>query len=67
MGKGKAMAIFMQINSEEYTDNEKALAVHIVMEMATHMSITKDMMLEVIKWLWNKSFEFVVTESTENK
>lgn len=66
MGKGKAMAIFMQINSEEYTDDEKALAIYIVMEMATHMSITKDMMLDVIKWLWNKSFEFVIAESAEN-
>ncbi|MBR2867846.1 MAG: hypothetical protein IKB88_02110 [Clostridia bacterium] len=67
MEKGKAMAIFTQINSEEYTDEEKALAIYMIMRMITHNSITKNMMLEVIKWLWNKGFEIVVAESAENE
>lgn len=61
------MAIFTQINSEEYTDEEKALAIYMIMRMITHNSITKNMMLEVIKWLWNKGFEIVVAESAENE
>ena len=59
MNAGKAMAIFMQIDSDKFTDEEKAEAIYVVMKMPTHMSITKDKMLSVIKWLWNRSYEFV--------
>lgn len=59
MNKGKAMAICLQINSEEFTDEEKAEAIYLVMNMPTHMSITKDNMIEVIKWLWNQNYEWV--------
>lgn len=59
MNAGKAMAIFMQIDSDKFTDEEKAEAIYVVMKMPTHMSITKDTMLSVIKWLWNRSYEFV--------
>ena len=69
MNKGKAMAIFLQINSEEFTDEEKAEAIYLVMNMATHMSIKKDNMIEVIKWLWNQKYEWVEDEEKagENK
>lgn len=59
MNAGKAMAIVMQIDSDKFTDEEKAEAIYVVMKMPTHMSITKDKMLSVIKWLWNRSYEFV--------
>lgn len=55
---GKAVAIFSQINSDKYTELEKAEAIYQVAEMPTHNSITKREMLAVIKWLWNKRYEF---------
>jgi len=58
MNKGKALAIFMQINSKDFTNEEKAEAIFHVMNMATHMSVTKDCMLEVIKWLWHQMYEW---------
>lgn len=58
MKKGKAMAIVKNINSAEYTDTEKAHAIYLVMNMATHMSITKDELINAIKWLWHYSWEF---------
>ncbi len=36
MNAGKAMAIFMQIDSDKFTDEEKAEAIYVVMKMPTH-------------------------------
>ena len=62
---GKAMEIFEDINSDEYYDADKALAIYRVMYMETHNSVTKASMLEVIKWLWDRHFEFVFVEDEE--
>ena len=40
MNIGKACAIFEQIESERYTDEEKLLAIREVIEMPTHNGIT---------------------------
>lgn len=61
----KAMEIFEDINSDEYSDVEKALAIYRVMYIETHNSVTKASMLEVIKWLWDRHFEFVFVEDEE--
>lgn len=53
---GKACAIFLQIDSEEYTVIEKGEAIYHVMNMPTHNGIKKDVMLSVIKWLFNQCF-----------
>lgn len=67
MNAGKAMAIFKQIDSDKYTDEEKAEAIFVVMQMPTHMSQTKDEAFKVIKWLVGKCFEFVIeSEGDEN-
>ena len=66
MTAGKACAIFMQIDSKDYTDEEKAIAIHEVMNMPTHMSITKDAMVSVIKHLWHKKYVFETEEEVEN-
>lgn len=63
MNFGKAMAIVIQIDSDEFTDEEKATAIYLVMNAPTHNSITKDNMLKVIKWLWDKSYEWFVPEA----
>lgn len=59
MNVGKACAIFEQIKSERYTDEEKLLAIHEVIEMPTHNWITKDTILNALKWLWNYAIEEV--------
>ena len=58
MNTGKAMAVFLQINSNNYSDEEKAEAIYHVMNMPTHMSIKKDDMLNALKWLWHCVYEF---------
>ncbi len=59
MNAGKALAIVKQINSDKYTDEEKAMAIHIAMNMATLMCVTKLELIEVIKWIWHMAYEFV--------
>ena len=41
MNIGKARAIFDQIDSDKYTEDEKAVAIYIVMAMETKNSVTK--------------------------
>lgn len=60
MNFGEAMAIVIKIDSDKFTDEEKATAIYLVMNAPTHNSITKDNMLKVIKWLWNKNYEWVI-------
>lgn len=62
MSKGKAMAIVKNIEKAECTDEEKAYAIYLVMNMATHMSITKDELITAIKWLWHSAYEFKADE-----
>lgn len=54
---GKAVAIFMQISSEKYTDSEKGEAIMQVAQMPTHMGIKKDAMVCVIWYLLKLCFE----------
>ena len=56
---GKACYIFNHIDSAEYTDEEKGMAIYEVTKMFTHNSITKASMLKVIKYLLEMSFELL--------
>lgn len=47
---GKATALFMNINTDQYSDEDKLCAIKIVADMPTHMSISKNAMVDVIKW-----------------
>lgn len=60
----KACTIFENIDSSDFTELEKGEAIYEVLKMPTHNSITKDKMLNVIKWLFDKVFEW---EETENE
>lgn len=51
MNLAKAQAIFMQINDDRFSVDEKIEAVGIVLQMATHNGVTKQSMLDVIRWL----------------
>lgn len=57
MNIGTACAIFLQVNSDKYTDEEKGTAIYEVLKMPTHNGITKDAMLEVIGYLLNLAFD----------
>lgn len=64
MNIGKACAIFEQLDSDKYTEEEKAIAIYKVMNMPTHNSVTKANMLKAIKWLFDKCYE--ITEEDTN-
>lgn len=51
MGIGKSCAIFMDIDNDKYTVEEKGAAILAVVNMATHNGVTKDAMLCVIRFL----------------
>ena len=65
MSTGKAIAIVKNIQNYECTDTEKAHAIYVVMNMPTHMSITKDELINAIKWLWHYSWEYEEMVSEE--
>ena len=52
-----ACKIFLQVNSDKYTDEEKGTAIYEVLKMPTHNGITKDAMLKVIEYLLNLTFD----------
>lgn len=47
----KAFAVFMQINSKEFTKDEKYEAIQQVLDAATKNSITKRQVLDVVSYL----------------
>ncbi len=59
MNNGKACAIFKDITIPGLTDIERGVAIKTVLNMETHNGITKNEMLEVIRFLWNMCFEEV--------
>lgn len=54
---GKATAVFMQINSDKYTAEEKGTAIYEILKMPTHNGINKDAMLRVIKFLLELAYD----------
>lgn len=58
MKTSEAYVIVHNIKDDRFTDEEKGYAIHTVLNMATHNSITKDVMLQIIDWLFNKAFEW---------
>ena len=67
MNIGKAVAIFTQIDSEDFTDEQKAAAIYLVMNMPTHNSITKKHILKALIWLWHFTFEWEGETAAENE
>jgi hypothetical protein len=59
MNIGMACAIFKNIESDKYTENEKGLAIMRVLSMETINSITKQELKNALAWLWNQHFEWV--------
>lgn len=57
MTNGQAVAIIQDINSDKYTVNEKGLALHQILSMATTNGITKQEFKNALMWLWHQHFE----------
>lgn len=54
---GRQVAIFNNIESDKFTDEEKALAIYDVMNMPTHNGVTKATAFKVIRYLWDRAYE----------
>ena len=54
---GHAYKIFFDIDNDQYTVEEKAIAIYKIMNMETHNSVRKDAFVSACKWLWNQHFE----------
>lgn len=65
MNTALALAIFCNLDREDLSDEEKALAIYTVMNMGTHNSVRKSDMLKAIKWLWHRQYE--ITEDGEKE
>lgn len=65
MNIGKAVAICERLDSEEYSIEDKLIAVHEVMNMPTHMGVKKDTLIGMIKWLFD--FHLEVNDSHRQK
>ena len=57
MNKGRALAIFENIENASESIEEKRESSCIVRNMETHNSVTKANMVKVIRWLWDRVFE----------
>lgn len=57
MTLGDAYIIFQNIDSPTISTEEKAAAIHKIINMETHNGVTKAMMLKVIRWLLELSFD----------
>jgi hypothetical protein len=58
----QAYKILDNIDSDEYTVEEKALAIRIVLDMETHNGVTKAALLKALNWLWNEHYELIAGE-----
>lgn len=54
----KAFAVFMQIDSKEFTEDEKYEAIQQVLDAATINSITKKQVLDVVSYLFDEQNKY---------
>ena len=59
--------ILQEIDSEDYTDEEKGTAIYKMLNMETRNSITKKMLLGIIKYLFYLCFDIEKTERIGGK
>jgi hypothetical protein len=45
--------------SDKYTEEEIITAIYYVMNMETHNGVTKEKLVNAIKWLWYENYMFV--------
>ena len=54
----KAFAVFMQIDSKEFTEDEKYEAIQQVLDATTINSITKKQVLDVVSYLFDEQNKY---------
>ena len=57
MSIGEARRIFDNIDSQQYTDEQKGEAILRVLKMETHNSVTKESLLKAIRYMFDLCFE----------
>ena len=62
MTTGQAYKIFHDLDNDQYTLEEKAVAIHTITDMETHNGVKKDAFVKACKWLWNQQFEWKESE-----
>ena len=67
MNLGTACAIFEQLESDKYSENEKLTAIKEVLGMPTHNGVTKDQILSAFRWLYEWAVEEVEPEEAEEQ
>lgn len=55
-GLGRSAGIFSNIESDEFTVEEKARAILTIMQKDNPKEVKKEAMMQVIRWLWNRCF-----------
>ena len=66
MTKAKALAIFHNLKSEEFTVGEKVEAIVTVADMPTHNSVKKAAMLDAIRYLAEVLIAALAKETAES-
>lgn len=64
MNIGKACAIFEQIKSDKYTEQEKLQAIKEVIAMPTHNGIRKDEIIGAFRWFFDWATEEASAKQT---
>ena len=57
MPLGTAHSIFEDLDSDAYTEKEKALAIYRVLNQATMNGVSKEALRTACWWLWSFAFE----------
>lgn len=57
MTNGEAYAICKNIKFCQRSDDDKGLAIHIMMNMETHNGITKNDLLDIVQYLHELCFD----------
>lgn len=52
-----AYTIFNNMNSDEYTEQEKLHSIKDILSLATHNSITKHSIISAFRWMYDYCFE----------
>ena len=50
--------IIMNIDDEKISDEEKGIAIKKMLNMETHNSVTKRVMIKIIRYMWDLCFEW---------
>ena len=66
MANYKYYTIFFNIDSEEYTEQEKLHAIKNVLGMATYNGVNKQSIINAFRWMYNFAFEEAAKPQTFN-